>query len=336
MTTGTLKMTTKDKTISKIINIAIINYEHALASSIIGIMDIFSIVNNFCLVNEECDKFHVDILHTHQEIKNFNIQISFNSKPLNDTTNYDLIIIPPLIDLEHKFETDLSLLKWLKQHNKRGTHISSVCIGAYILAQAKLLDDKYATSHWVIEKKLKQDFPKVKLEINKLIVEDGNIITAGGVSAYIDLCLYITRKFISKEVSYICANYLGVDAGRTSQQHYKNLTLIPSDNSDIQKVLQYLKQHFREPITLKDMAKLISVSERTFIRYFKKSTGVLPNQYLQKIRVEEAKRLLLCTMDSFEYITYSVGYSNVSNFRSLFKRLTGLNPKQYREYFMVK
>jgi transcriptional regulator GlxA family with amidase domain len=211
-----------------------------------------------------------------------------------------------------------------------------VCIGAYVLAQAKLLDDKYATSHWIIEKKLKQDFPKVKLDIDKLIVEDGNIITAGGVSAYIDLCLYITRKFISKEVSYICANYLGVDAGRTSQQHYKNLTLIPSKNDDIQKVLQYLKQHFREPIIHKNMAKLISVSERTLIRYFKKSTGQLPNQYLQKLRVEEAKRLLLCTMDSFEYITYSVGYSNTSSFRELFKRLTGLTPSKYRNRFMIQ
>lgn len=329
-------MTTKDKTISKIINIAIINYEHALASSIIGMLDIFSIVNNFCLVNEECARFHVDILHTHQEIKNFNIQIGFNSKPLNDTINYNLIIIPPLIDLEHTFEIDPTLLKWLKQHDKKGTHIASVCIAAYVLAQAKLLDDKYATSHWVIEKKLKKDFPKVKLEVDKLIVEDGNIITAGGVSAYMDLCLYITRKFISKEVSYICANYLGVDAGRTSQQHYKNLTLIPSDNSDIQTILQYLKQHFREPITLKDMAKFIHVSERTFIRHFKNATGELPNKYVQKLRVEESKRLLLNTKDSFENITYSVGYSNVSNFRSLFKRLTGLNPKQYREYFMVK
>lgn len=321
---------------SKIINVAIINYEHALASSIVGIMDIFSIINNFCLVDEKYPLFHIDVLHTQTDITNFNIQINFKSKPLTSDTNYNLIIIPPLIDLEHKFETDISLIHWLQTNHKKGTYISSVCIGAYVLAQAGILDNKYATSHWVIEKKLKQDFPKVKLEIDKLIVEDGNVITAGGVSAYIDLCLYITRKFISKEVSYICANYLGVDAGRVSQKHYKNLTIILSENNDIQKVIQYIKQHFKEPITIKNMAKYISVSERTFIRYFKNTTGELPNQYLQKLRVEEAKHLLLNTQDSFEYITYYVGYSNVSNFRNLFKRFTGLTPKQYQVYFMVK
>jgi len=333
MTIKALKMTNSE---SDIINVAIINYEHALASSIVGIMDIFSIVNNFCLVDEKCPRFKIDILHTKKDISNFNIQINFKSKPITSKSTYNLIIVPPLIDLEHKFETDISLIHWLQKNYKKGTYMSSVCIGAYILAQAGILDDKYATSHWVIEKKLKQDFPKIKLEIDKLIVEDGNIITAGGVSAYIDLCLYVTRKFISKEVSYTCANYLGVDAGRVSQQHYKNLTMIPSENDDIQKILQYLKTHFKEPITIKDMANYISVSERTFIRYFKKTTGELPNQYLQKLRVEEAKRLLLNTQDSFEYITYYVGYSNPSNFRNLFKKLTGLNPRQYREYFMVK
>ena len=98
--------------------------------------------------------------------------------------------------------------------------------------------------------------------------------------------------------------------------------MIPFENDDIQKVLQYIKKHFKEPIKIKDMAKHISVSERTFIRYFKKTTGELPNQYLQKLRVEEAKQLLLNTQDSFEYITYCVGYSNPSNFRSLFRKFT--------------
>jgi len=333
-------MTIKDSKLtnskSTTINVAIVNYEHALASSIVGIMDIFSIVNNFCLVDEKSPRFHIDVLHTKKDITNFNMQINFKSKPLTSYNNYDLIIIPPLINLEHQFEIDLYFIHWLQKNYKKGTCISSVCIGAYILAQAGILDNKYATSHWVIEKKIKQDFPKIKLEIDKLIVEDENIITVGGVSAYIDLCLYVTKKFISKEVSYICANYLGVDAGRVSQQHYKNLTLIPSENNEITKVLQYLKRNFNQSITLKDMAKQISVSERTFIRYFKKATGELPNQYLQKLRVEKAKQLLLNTQDSFEHITYCVGYSNASTFRKVFKKKTGLNPTEYRHYFMIQ
>ena len=114
------------------------------------------------------------------------------------------------------------------------------------------------------------------------------------------------------------------------------MTIIPSENNNIKKVIQYLKRNFNQPIKIKDMAKQISVSERTFMRYFKKTTGELPNQYLQKLRVEKAKQLLLNTQDSFEYITYCVGYSNSSSFRRLFKKLTGLNPKEYRIYFLIK
>ena len=321
----------------KLINIAIINYDYALASSIIGIMDIFSIVNNFCLADDQNLRFDVKILQIQKRVKNYNIQLDFHTHPLDTNMSFDMIIVPPLIDIEHKFDTDKTLLAWLKRENLKGTLIGSVCIGTYILAQAGLLEGKQATSHWVIEEKLKADFPNIRLDIDKLIVEDENIITAGGVSAYIDFCLYCTRKFISNEVAYICANYLGIDAGRVSQKHYKNLSTISVNNdTDIQLLVAWLSDHFKEEITLETMAKMISVSKRTLLRKFHKSTGYLPNQYLQKLRVEQAKHLLVNTNDSFEYITYRVGYSNSSSFRKLFKKLTGLNPVQYKEYFMVK
>lgn len=321
----------------KFINIAIVNYDHALASAIVGIMDIFAIVNNFCLADDQHTKFNVKVLHVKDNVKNFNMQLTFNSQQLNPNETFDLIIIPPLIDIEHKFDTDSKLLEWLKRENIKGTLIGSICIGAYILAQAGLLDGKQATSHWVIEEKLKKDFPLIKLDINKLIVEDDNIITAGGVSAYIDFCLHCTRKLISTEVAYVCANYLGVDAGRVSQQHYKNLaTIFVNNDKDIQILIQWISSSFKEEITLEDMARKISVSKRTLLRKFQKATGHLPNQYLQKLRVEKAKQLLLNTNDSFEYITYLVGYSNTSSFRKLFKKMTGLNPREYKDYFMVK
>ncbi len=322
---------------SNSINIAIINYDYALASAIIGIMDIFAIVNNFCLVDNQSKKFNVKILHMKDDIKNFNLKINFNSQVLDTEEEFDLIVIPPLIDLEHKFDTDRKLLDWLERENIKGTHIGSICIGAYILAQAGLLNGKHVTSHWVIAEKLKKDFPLIKLDIDKLIIEEENIITAGGVSAYIDFCLYCTRKFISNDVAYICANYLGVDAGRVSQQHYKDLSIVPVNNDqDIQLLIEWISTHFRESLTLDFMAKKIFVSKRTLLRRFHKATGDLPNQYLQKVRVEKAKKLLITTNESFEYITYLVGYNNSSSFRKLFTKLTGLKPIQYKEYFMVK
>lgn len=320
----------------KPITVAIVNYEHALASAIIGIIDILSIVNEFCL-DASAPRFETKIIHTKEIVHNFNITVNFESIPFNDQDSFDLIIVPPLIDLEHKFDTSPALLRWLSLMHSKGNCIASVCIGAYVLAQAGLLSGKNATSHWVIEHKMRQDYPDIHLKIDQIVVEDGNIITAGGVTAYIDLCLYIVRKFISIEIAYVCANYLGVDAGRTSQQHYKNLSSIATYNDkDIEYLVQWLQNNYTAAISIKDMSKVISVSERTLIRKFTKATGELPNNYLQKLRVEKAKQMLIHTNDSFEYITSVVGYTNTSAFRKLFKEMTGLNPGVYRDYFMVR
>lgn len=319
------------------ITVAIVNYEYALASAIIGIADILAIVNEFCLTDPSAQKFEIKVIHTDNLIHNFNMNVTFESQPFDDQDHFDLVIVPPLIDLEHKFDTSPALLSWLKLMHSKGNCIGSVCIGAYVLAQAGLLNGKKATSHWVVEHKMRQDYPDVQLEIDHIVIEDDNIITAGGVTAYIDLCLYIVRKFISIEVAYVCANYLGVDAGRTSQQHYKNLSSIATHNDkDIEYLIQWLQQNYTLPITLKEMSKVISVSERTLIRRFSKSTGQLPNRYLQQLRVQKAKQLLIHTNDSFEYITHLVGYTNTSAFRKLFKEMTGLNPGTYRDYFMVR
>lgn len=308
-----------------------------LVSSLIGMVDIFSIVNNFCLDEKQEQYFNIDILHTSEAIQNFNLLIELNSKPLTNDSIYDIVIIPPIIDTTFDFEKNEELISWLNIMYSKKSVITSVCVGAYILAQSGLLNNRFATSHWVIESLLRQNFPNIKLDINKLIIEDGNVITAGGASAYIYLCLYLVRKFVSSKASYLCANYLGVDAGKKSQQHYKDLTTIATNNDkDIENLTFWIKDNFDKNITLKDMAKYISVSERTLIRKFKKSTGELPNSYIQKLRVQKAKDLLINTADSFEYIAYLVGYSNPPAFRQVFKKMTNKNPTEYRRLFLAK
>jgi transcriptional regulator GlxA family with amidase domain len=321
----------------KPIKIAIVNYDKVLISSLIGMVDIFAIVNNFCLDNTTTHYFHTEILHTDEKIKNFNFLINFTSKQLDDKDSYDLIIIPPIIDTNFNFQANTHLIQWINTMYNKNSTIASVCVGAYVLAQSGLLNNKCATTHWVIESKMKQDFPMVKLDTNKLIIEDGNIITAGGASAYIYLCLYIVRKLISNEASYMCANYLGVDAGKKSQQHYKDLAQIAINNDqDIEKLVLWIETNFSKNITLQEMSKKVSVSERTLIRKFKKATGDLPHHYIQKLRVQKAKELLINTANSFERITYLVGYTNPSTFRKLFKKATNFNPIEYRKIFMAK
>jgi len=318
------------------IKIAVVNYDKVLTSSLIGIIDIFAIVNTFCLDDKSKYYFETELLHVENSIHNFNLSVDLNSNPIDYKQHYDIVIVPPIIDVEFNFGDNHQLIKWLNIMNTKDTIICSVCVGAYILAQSGLLDNKHATSHWVVESKINHDFPKVKLDIDKIIVRDDNIITSGGASAYIYLCLYLVRTFISSDAAYMAANYLGVDAGKSSQLHYKDLAMISTDNDqDIEVLVDWIKKHLSQTITLKDMAKRISVSERTLIRKFKKSTGELPNNFIQKLRVQKAKELLINTNESFEQITYSVGYENPSTFRKLFKKITNVNPLDYRKLFLA-
>lgn len=315
------------------INIAIINIDNSLTSAILGIVDIFSIANLFC----GGKNINVSIVHTKDNIKSFNTYAKLESIAIDEKGDYNLVIIPPIIDIEFSMEKDEQLSNWLHQMLQKGNHVCSVCAGAYILAQSGLLNGRKATTHWLLESKLQNEFPLIDIDIDKIIIEDRNIITTGGVSTYIDLCLYIIRKFISPDVAQRCANYLVVDTGRMSQKPYKDLTILANHNDkDIKNLIIWIEEHYNEKISIIQMAKQISTSSRTLIRRFKKATGELPNHFVQKIRVQKAKEFLINTNDSFEIITCNIGYENASTFRRLFKEMSGLNPNEYRRSFMVK
>ncbi len=317
------------------LNIAIVNCDNTLTSALFGIMDIFAIYNKDC-VDENARKVETTIVRSGAEKIAFNPTATIKDRPIDSGDDFDIVIIPPMINLGHELSENDALIRWLQQMYQQGTLLVSVCVGVYILAQAGLLNGKKVTTHWMIEDKLQQEFPQIRVDTSKILIEDNNIVTAGGVSAYIDMCLYIIRRFASIEAAYHCANVLIVDAGRSSQLHYKNLSMIfTNGDDDVQRAIDYLQEHYGNKIKVEDIAKHLGLNERTFLRKFKKATGFLPTAYLQNLRIEKAKEMLILSDQKFEAITHRVGYNNVSTFRNLFRKSTGLNPKNYRDRFRI-
>lgn len=317
------------------ITVAIINLPNTLISSILGIQDVFHIANTFCIADKS-RLFNIQVVQEKEQISNFESTIYLDTISLDLKQSFDIIIIPPIIGNTSEIQVSKILREWIQHMYTQGSYICSVCVGAYVLASIGLLDNKRATTHWIIEKNIIDEFPLILLDVDKIIIEDENIITAGGVSAYLDLSLYLIRKYFSISVAYECANFLVVDAGRTSQKHYKNLASLSTELSpDIKNLLAWIKKNIQQPLTIVNLAKQLHVSERTLIRVFKKEVGILPTRYLQNIRVQMAKELLINSDKSFEKITFSVGYEDISSFRRLFKKMTGLSPKEYKNIFMV-
>lgn len=296
--------------------IAIVNLPKTLKSASYAIEEFFYINNIFC---KKEDEITINTKH---------VTLSDMSK----NEKFDLIIIPPIMSGE-KFEFHISALNdWLKKQYFKGTLISSACVGSFFLASSGILDGKSATTHWAYSEIFKQNFPKVNLDTDKILIEDENIITAGGFTSYMDLCLYLVEKYHSNTTATNLANLLVVDKVRKSQKSYKTFsTIFLFDDEDIKRIITWMQKNIQKQISNAILAKKLNISERTFSRRFKKALNTTPNKYLQNLRIQRAKELLITSNKSFDEITFEVGFFNESSFRKLFKKETSLNPIEFRK-----
>lgn len=247
----------------------------------------------------------------------------------------DLIIVPGfLFNILELLPTLTTFSPWLQQHFRKGTTVCASCTGTFLLAEAGILDNTLATTHWYYADEFRQRYPKINLQEKHIVTDDNNIICSGGGSAGNDLLLHIIRKFGSNELTAECSKKLLVDLTRREQTPYIQFAFNKNHkDTEILEVQCWLEQHFNETINMDTLANKFGFGLRNFTRRFKESTNVSPIHYLQNLRLEESKRLLESTKNSFEKITYQVGYEDSNSFRRLFRERVGISPGGYRKKF---
>jgi len=244
----------------------------------------------------------------------------------------DLIIIPAIgpniVGIEKRFGMEI---EWIKEAASRGTRIASVCSGAFLLASTGLLSSKSATTHWLYAPLFRRMFPDVRLEIDRLVIDNGQFLTSGGSNAYYDLALHVLEQSLGRQIALETARHLLLDTDRVSQTPFIAFSAQKHhDDESIAAAQTILEKEFASDISLENLAKRIGLSDRSFKRRFKQATGDAPSIYLQRLRIEWARRRLAESGDSIEEISYSIGYENVGFFRQLFKRHAGCTPFEYR------
>jgi transcriptional regulator GlxA family with amidase domain len=236
--------------------------------------------------------------------------------------------------MERWVEQNGDVINWLKQQYRSGTQIASSCTGAFMLAATGLLNGKTATTHWGYTDLFRKMYPLVHLRPDAMITDEGDLYCSGGSNSYNDLSLYLVAKLINREIAVQCAKAMVQDFGRITQAPYAAPNLPKSHNEqDILDVQKWIEEHYAEGITVSTLAAKFGMSQRTFERRFKQATGDSPLVYVQKIRINEAKALLEKPRSTFEEVTYRVGYEDISSFRKIFQRHTGLRPKEYQRLF---
>lgn len=254
---------------------------------------------------------------------------------IEDIERTDIVMISAsAVDLQKKIMKHTSLIPWLRKMHERGAYLAAVCSGAAFVAETGLMDDREATTHWGVVDTLREQYPKVRWRPENFVTEDGRICCSGGVYGSLDLSLYLVEKFCGHELALQCAKSLLVGLPRTSQAGYSVMPLSrPHSDKRIRKAEEHLLAHFREEVPIEALAKRCAMSPRNFIRRFKAATGRLPGEYIQLSRVSAARELLENESLTIQAISVKVGYGDLSFFRALFKRHTGMTPGEYRARF---
>ncbi|MGI9280004.1 MAG: GlxA family transcriptional regulator [Endozoicomonas sp.] len=307
------------------ISVSILTYPHAQKAAIYGLMDLLNKANDF---------YQRDRGEGSAECV-FNVitkEVESESLGQSDSYTSSVVIIPPCLG---SMPTESA--SWpglLTLCHQKGALICSVCAGALYLAQSGLLDNRPATTHWSLEEEFLGRHPQVQLNIDKLLIDDGDIITAGGLMAWVDLGLRLVERFMGSATMLTTARFFLVDPGGREQKYYSSFS--PSfghGDAAILKAQHWLQKHFNEPLTVPMMAKEACLEGRTFIRRFQTATRLTPSKYLQQLRVSKARELMELSRMNIEEIAWQVGYEDASAFRRVFQAITGLTPRDYRKRF---
>ena len=325
----------------------ILGFDGVLGSVLSGALDLFSFtgVSWQRFSNESVEpRFNVQIASLGGgDIRCSNRLIMQAHCDIRDVTECDLLLVPTIGDSIDKVLTQNSeLLPHLVRLANTNADIASNCSGAFFLAKAGLLDHKVATTHWGYANKFKADFPLVDLQENQFVTQSrsqsstqsGNIFCAAGGSAFYDLGLLLIERYCGREMSTQVAKTQIIDSKRGSQNSYTNVTLHkPHSDHLIKQVQDYIEENFRQPLQISSLAAMINITPRTLNRRFQSCVAMRPIEYIQAVRIEQAKRLLELGDVSIKSLAYQVGYEDISSFTRLFKRATELTPKEYQDKF---
>lgn len=281
--------------------------------------------------------------------------VSWNGKPATSSSGHQIavdgaltdceaadviIVVPALGPMVSNEELDAVLkplggvFDWLKEQLDAGSILASSCTGAFILAEAGLLDGRYATTHWRAADVFRARYPDVMLQSEDLITDNGSILCGGGATSHVNLSLHLIRRFGGDELASHCAHTLIVDPGRNLQSPYALMTANTDHNDDlVVKAQQFISREYSTAFNASDLADRLNVSSRTLARRFKSATGWSIGAYLQGTRIDAARTKLATTNTPLQVVVSQVGYEDFSSFARLFKTKTGLTMQSYRQRF---
>jgi transcriptional regulator GlxA family with amidase domain len=285
----------------------------------------------------EEDLFKIDLVGLYREPVQYQglFQVS-PTKAINEIATTDLIIVTAISgDLEKQIQKNKAFIPWIrKQRIENDSEIASLCKGALLLAETGLLNGKSCATHWTVHDKFKQRYPQVNLIPEKIISEDNGIFSSGGAYSFLNFMLYLIEKYCGRETAIWCSKVSEIEFDRNDQGHFMIFQGQKEHNdSSIKKAQVFIEENYEIKLNIDEIARQFNISNRNFLRRFKKATSNTPLEYIQRVKIEAAKKRLESSTLNIQEVMYGVGYSDEKAFRSVFKKYTGLSPLAYRSKY---
>ncbi|MDB5137457.1 MAG: helix-turn-helix protein [Mucilaginibacter sp.] len=305
-------------------------------SCLFGAIEVLEKANEFYVQQGQRPFYEIQLAGVNLQQRLLNTSFSIQGlKDIREVKKTDVIIIPSF-DSRDDFaiNTSREALNWVAAQYKNGTEVASLCTGSFLLAATGLLKGQPCSTHWKAEAAFRSLFPELNLATHKIITDYKGLYTAGGAQSSLNLMLYLVEKYNGREAALYCAKVLQIDIERNSQSPFIVFEgLKEHPDMEIRGVQDYIERNVEARMTVDFLADRCAMNRINFSRRFKRATRISPVDYIQRVKVEAAKRGLEAGRKNVNEVMYAVGYTDVKAFRLIFKKVAGLTPLEYRNKF---
>lgn len=296
----------------------------------------FQLVNQFLLMDGGKPRFSIQLAAATPQVSMG--EGHYLVKPdllFSEVQKADLVFIPAIFgDFSRSVVDNRELVGLLRKLYHQGAELASLCVGAFLLAATGLIDGKKCSTHAAYIPLFRQQFPTVNVQDGSIITEEARIYSSGGANSYWNLMLHLVEKYTSREMAIRVAKHFAIDLNRSSQAVFAMFEGQKTHADEaIKKAQERIEQQVEARISVDDLARELAIGRRSFERRFKLATNNSVLEYIQRVKMEAAKRSFETSRKTINEVMYDVGYTDTKAFRTVFKRVTGLTPIEYRHRY---
>ncbi|MBO9593476.1 MAG: helix-turn-helix domain-containing protein [Niabella sp.] len=300
-----------------------------------GAYDILRQANEYWKQAGHPSLLNIEIAGFASEVCSHNGYLAIRPVDIRQIRQTDLVLIPAVLgEYEEAVRQNQELLDWIRLQYKCGAEVASMCSGAFLLAATGLLQNRACSIHWNKVAEFERMFPGVHIATGRIITHENGIYTNGGAYSFLNLILYLVENLFDRSIAIRCSKVFQIEVERTTQSPF-TIFQVQKEHDDelIQHAQTYIEEHLDTRISFEKLAVQLAISRRNFDRRFIKATGNTPVAYLQRVKIEAAKKELERGRKTIFEVMMDVGYTDDKTFRDVFRKITGLSPTDYRNRY---